>query len=243
MNILRDVPLDVRRAVRTLRRSPIVTTAAIFSIGLGAAAATSVFSIVDAALFRPPPFERAADLAILFMTRARPAESPVKERWSWPRFRALAATQHSFERVASFSATTMAFTTGNAEPVEGEFVSSEYFPLLGVSPVIGRSFDPSLDDAATVEPVVLLANDLWKSRFGGDSVIGRKVTLNGVELTVIGVLPPGFKGLSGRASLWMPAPIAPRVTYADYLVTNQSFISIVGRLRLRRSRSPMRPPS
>lgn len=115
MNILRDVPLDVRRAVRSLRRSPIVTTAAIISIGLGAAAATTVFSIVDAALFRPPPFERAADLAVLFMTRARPAESPVKERWSWPRFRALAATQQS-----------------------------------------------------------------WKSRFGGESMIGRKVTLNGV---------------------------------------------------------------
>jgi predicted permease len=231
MNILGDLALDLRRATRSLRRSPIVTTAAIVSIGLGAAAATTVFSIVDAALFRPPPFDRASDLAVLFMTRARPAESPVKERWSWPRFRALVAEQRSFERVASFSAATAAFTTGTVEPVEGEFVSSDYFPLLGVRPIVGRSFDPSLDEAATVEPVVLLAHDLWKRRFGGDSAIGRKVTLNGVELTVIGVLPAGFNGLSGRASLWMPAPMAPRVTYADYLVTNQSFISVVGRLK------------
>jgi len=231
MTILRDLRLDVRRAVRSLRRSPIVTLAAVVSIGLGAAAATSVFSIVDAALFRPPPFERAGDLVILFMTRARPAEAPVKERWSWPRFRALAAAQRSFERVASFSAATAAFTTGTVEPVEGEFVSSDYFSLLGVRPIVGRSFDPSLDEPATVEPVVLLAHDLWKRRFGGDSAIGRTVTLNGVELTVIGVLPAGFNGLSGRASLWMPAPMAPRVTYADYLVTNQSFISVVGRLK------------
>jgi putative ABC transport system permease protein len=231
MTILRDLPLDVRRAVRSLRRPPIVTIAAVVSIGLGAAAATTVFSIVDAALFRPPPFERANELAVLFMTRARPAESPVKERWSWPRFRELAAAQRSFERVASFSVATAAFTTGNVEPVEGEFVSSDYLPLLGVRPIIGRSFDASLDEAATVEPVVLLSHDLWKNRFGGDSAIGRRVSLNGVELTVIGVLPAGFKGLSGRASLWMPAPMAPRVTYADYLVTNQSFISVVGRLR------------
>jgi putative ABC transport system permease protein len=84
---------------------------------------------------------------------------------------------------------------------------------------------------------VLLAHDLWKRRFGGDSVIGQKVTLNGIELTVIGVLPAGFNGLSGRASLWIPAPMAPRVTYADYLVTNQSFISVVGRLRPRTSLS------
>jgi len=231
MTILRDLPLDLRRASRSLRRSPIVTAAAVVSIGLGAAAATTVFSVVDAALFRPPPFERADELAVLFMTRARPTESPRTERWSWPRFRALAASQRSFERVASFSAATAAFTTGSVEPVEGEFVSSDYFSLLGVRPIVGRAFDASLDEEATVEPVVLLAHDLWQRRFGGDSVIGKNVTLNGIELTVIGVLPAGFNGLSGRASLWMPAPMAPRVTYADYLVTNQSFISVVGRLR------------
>ena len=144
--------------------------------------------------------------------------------------------------MASFSAATAAFTTGSVEPVDGEFVSSDYFSLLGVRPIVGRAFDASLDEAATAEPVVLLGHDLWKRRFGGDSVIGRKVTLNGIELTVIGVLPAGFNGLSGRASLWMPAPIAVRVTYADYLVTNQSFISVVGRLRPA-GRSSGRPPS
>ena len=231
MTPLRDLPLDIRRGARSLRRSPVVTTAAILSIGLGAAAATTVFSVVDAALFRPPPFERAADLTVLFMTRARPGESARRERWSWPRFRALTAAQRSFERVASFSGATVAFTSGTAEPAEGEFVSSEYFALLGVRAIVGRLFDASADDAATAEPVVLLGHDLWKSRFGGDDVIGRKVALNGVELTVVGVLPPGFKGLSGRASLWMPAPMAARATYADYLVSNQSFISVVGRLR------------
>ena len=231
MKILRDLPLDVRRASRSLRRSPVVTAAAIVSIGLGAAATTTVFSVVDAALFRPPPFERASELAVLFVTRARPGEAPSRERWSWPRFRELVGAQRSFERVASFSATTAAFTSGTAEPVDGEFVSSAYFPLLGVRPIVGRLFDASADDAATAEPVALLGHDLWKNRFGGDDVIGRKVALNGVELTVIGVLPAGFKGLSGRASLWMPAPMAVRATYADYLVSNQSFISVVGRLR------------
>jgi putative ABC transport system permease protein len=231
MNILRDLPLDLRRAIRSLRRTPVVTTAAIVSIGLGAAAATTVFSVVDAALFRPPPFERAGDLGMLFMTRARPGELPRRERWSWPRFRELAAAQRSFDRVASFSGATVAFTSGVTEPVEGEFVSSDYFALLGVRPIVGRSFDASADDAATAEAVVLLGGDLWKSRFGGEDVIGRKIALNGVELTVIGVLPAGFKGLSGRASLWMPAPMAVRATYAEYLVSNQSFISVAGRLR------------
>ena len=78
MIALADFTLDVRRATRSLRRSPIVAIAAVVSIGLGAAAATTVFSIVDAALFRPPPFERPNELAILFMTRARPTQPPVE---------------------------------------------------------------------------------------------------------------------------------------------------------------------
>jgi len=232
MNALHDLRLDARRALRALRRAPIVTAAAVVSIGLGAAAATTVFSVVDAALFRPPPFERAAYLAILFMTQSRDGAAPAKVRWSWPRFRAMAAGQRSFDRVASFSASTAAFTDGAAEPVEGELVSSDYFPVLGVHPLLGRVFDASTDDVATTQPVAVLGYDTWLSRFGKtDGIVGRAVEINGIRLTVIGVLPRGFKGLSGRASVWMPATIAPQVTYADYLVTNQNFISVVGRLR------------
>lgn len=229
---LADLSLDVRRAGRSLRRSPVLAAAAIVSIGLGAAAATTVFSIVDAALLRPPPFERPDALAILFMTRSRPAQAAVKERWSWPRFRELANAQRSFERVASFSGATAAFTTENAEPVEGEFVSSDYFPLLRIQPILGRGFGPSDDEYATVQPAALLGYGLWQTRFAGRrDVLGQTVTVNGVRLSVIGVLPPGFAGLTGRATLWMPAPMAASVTYADYLTSNQAFISVVGRLR------------
>ncbi len=232
MTLLHDPRRDARRAWRSLRRSPIVTGAAVLSIGLGAGAATTVFSIVDAALFRPPPFARAGGLDMLYMTHSRANESTVDVRWSWPRFRELAATQRSFERVASFSSSTAAFTDGEAEPIEGEFVSSSYFRLLALRPAIGRVFDASSDDVATAQPVVVLGYDVWQTRFGGrETLIGRVVSVNDVRLTVIGVLPKGFKGLSGRASIWMPAPVAVRATYADYLVTNQNFISVVGRLR------------
>lgn len=235
---------DVKRAARSLLRSRVVTAAAVLSIGLGAAAATTVFSIVDAALFRAPPFERAGDLAILYMTRARPGEAAVRERWSWPRFRQLSATQRSFERVAAFSTSTAALTSGDAEPVDGEFVSSAYLPLLGVHVVMGRAFDSTGDDASSVQPVVILGHELWQSRFGGSqAVLGRTIEVNGVALTIIGVTPPHFSGVSGRASIWMPAAMAPRITYGDYLVTNQAFISVVGRIRagvsLRRAASEL----
>src|SRR5262249_14482569 len=130
------------------------------------------------------------------------------------------------------SATTGSFTDGDAEPVEGEMVSSGYFALLGVRPVLGRVFDASVDDLATTQPVAIVGYDVWRNRFGtSDDVVGRTVEINGVRLTVMGVMPAGFEGLSGRSSVWMPATIAPRVSYADYLVTNQNFISVVGRLR------------
>jgi putative ABC transport system permease protein len=229
---LHDLSLDARRGLRSLRRSPIVTIAAVMSIGLGAAAATTVFSVVDAALFRPPPFERAGDLAILYMTSARASKPPTNLRWSWPRFRELATTQRSFDRVASVSATTAAFTSGEAEPVNGEMVSSDYFPLLAVRPVIGRVFDATNDDLATAQPVAVIGYDVWQRRFAGnENVVGQVVSVNGVALSVIGVLPSGFTGLTGRAEIWVPATIAPRVSYADYLVTNQNFITVVGRLR------------
>src|SRR5205823_2951900 len=81
-------------------------------------------------------------------------------------------------------------------------------------------------------PVVVVSRALVKRRWPGDStVLGRAIRVNGVMLTVIGVLPDDVRGLSGQAELWIPAPMIPRLTYAGYLTTNQNFISAVGRLR------------
>src|SRR5204863_3437411 len=81
-------------------------------------------------------------------------------------------------------------------------------------------------------PIAILDYDLWERRFGhSGAILGRAIGVNGVTLTVVGIAPSGFSGLSGHAQLWIPATMAPRVSYADYLVTNQNFISVVGRLR------------
>ena len=84
----------------------------------------------------------------------------------------------------------------------------------------------------TASPLVILGYDLWERRFGGaQDAVGRVVELNGVPLTVAGVAARGFAGVSGLARAWIPATMAPRVTYADYLTTNQNFITVIGRLR------------
>jgi ABC-type antimicrobial peptide transport system permease subunit len=113
-----------------------------------------------------------------------------------------------------------------------ERVSGSYFPLLRATAVRGRLPGTGDDDATRPAPVVVLGHQLWVRRYSSDTgVIGRTIRLNGVPLTVIGVMRPGFTGLSGRAELWVPRTLSPQITYAEYLTTNQNFISAVGRLR------------
>lgn len=119
-----------------------------------------------------------------------------------------------------------------AESVNGERVSGAYFSLLGAVAASGRVLAEADDDAGRPSAVVVLGDGLWRRRFASDpNVAGRTVRLNGVPLTVVGVMPRGFSGLSGKAELWVPATMTPQLTYTEYLTTNQNFISAFGRLR------------
>src|SRR5512141_427652 len=138
--MLDTVARDLRFAWRSLRRTPVVTIVAVLSIAIGVAAATAVFSVVDAALFRPPPLDEPDRLAILLITRQEPNAPVTMQRWSWPRSRLLRARARSFERVASFSSSVLAMTDDTPEPVTAEVVSSDYLPLLRVQPIEGRTF-------------------------------------------------------------------------------------------------------
>src|SRR5678815_2016944 len=113
--MLDTIVRDLRFARRSLRRTPVLTAAAVLSIAVGIAATTSVFSIVDAALFRPPPLDHPEQLAAVFITRQHPNEPPGRERWSWPRYRVLAQLTTSFEHVASFSQSVLALTSDEPE--------------------------------------------------------------------------------------------------------------------------------
>jgi putative ABC transport system permease protein len=116
--------------------------------------------------------------------------------------------------------------------VSCERVSASYFSLLRVDAVRGRVFAEDEDDPAGPAPVAVIAHSSWTRDFASDAgIIGRTIRLNGVPLTVIGVLPAGFSGLSGRATMWIPRTLSSQIAYAEYATTNQNFISAVGRLR------------
>lgn len=223
------------RAVRFLARSPRVVLAPTVMLALGVGAMTTVYALGHGALVRQPPFQDAARVTLLFLERAPAGEAPRRERWSWARYRLLEDQQRSFEAVASYSPASLTLSgvgEDAAEIVMGERVAPAYFGILGATPRLGRLFGPAESDPAQPAPVAVLSERLWVRRFARDTaVIGRGIRLNGVPLTVIGVLRGPFHGLSDRADVWVPAALSPRITYPEYLTTNQNFISVAGRLR------------
>ncbi|HSA56441.1 MAG TPA: ABC transporter permease [Gemmatimonadaceae bacterium] len=225
--------MPVTATLRSLRNTRGLSATVVATLAFGVAALALAFGVINAAVFREPPFHDAGRLAMLYLERNPQGEPPRRERWSFPRYELLRERQQSFERVASYSPASLTISgEHDAELVQGERVSASYFPLLRVGPARGRLFTEAEDDPARPTPVVLLGHGLWTRRWGADSaILGRTIRLNGVTLTVIGVLPAGFTGLSGRAEVWIPRTTSPQITYAEYLTTNQNFISAVGRLR------------
>jgi putative ABC transport system permease protein len=225
------VAADVRHAIRGVCRIPgtALMCAATLALGIGASATT--FAAVYAALYRPLPFPDPDRLLYLNQLRTDARNGTTRLRWSFAATQEAARSTHAFADVGSYSRTSVAVGgKGEPEQADGEFVSAGYFAALGVAPAIGHPFTTA-DDAAA-RPAALIADGLWRRRFGGDPAIaGRAIDVNGVTMTIDGVMPAGFAGVSGAAAIWMPASMAPRLTYRDYLVTPQHFINLIARLR------------
>jgi len=121
---------------------------------------------------------------------------------------------------------------GDPEQIDGEMVSPEYFRALRVTPSIGRTFTAAEDKPEGAAQVAVLSDRLWRRRYAADpSLVGQSVRINDVPLTVVGIMPPGFSGLSDKSEIWIPRAMAPRLTYAEYLTTPQRFIPLMARLK------------
>jgi predicted permease len=207
---------DVRFALRTLRKSPGFTVVAVAALAIGIGGNTAIFSLIDAVRSRALPYKDPDALVQLWgnVVRAR-----VERRGNaYPDFLDWRAQSKSFEDMAAFDNQTLTLTgVEDPERMPVEFVSAPYFSLLGVSPVRGRTFSAGEDLVATPAYVAVLSDGLWQRRFGADpEIVGRSVALNARTYTIVGVMPPGFKGLTDTAELWVPfAVYAPPQTMAS----------------------------
>ncbi len=202
---MQDLLQDLRFALRTLRQTPAFTFLAVITIALGVGANTAAFSMVHGVLMRRLPYS--SDERLVRVTQPS-ATSPDA------RFSVLAVADYR-SQVKSFAATaeyhSMPFQLyGNGEPqrVQTGVVSDNFFTLLGVQPLLGRSFLPG-EDAVGAPPVVLLSYRYWQKNFGGDrKIVGSTFTMNDKIHTVVGVLPP-LPAYPDDNDIWMPAGACP----------------------------------
>jgi putative ABC transport system permease protein len=196
---------DVRYALRTLRKSPVFTGVAVFALALGIGANTAIFSVVNAVVLKPLPYRDPGRLVLLWGNVRR---MKVERRGtSYPDFADWRSQSKSFDGMAVYNPVGSTLTGGDEpERVKCEQVSAAYFSILGVTPILGRTFLPSEDQVPMRDQVVILSEGLWKRRFGADaSVIGKTLrTASGRNLNVVGVVPASFGGISDSVDMWVP---------------------------------------
>ncbi len=190
-NWLEHVPQDIRYALRRLRLSPGFTLVAVLTLALGIGANTAIYSVVDGVLLRALPFAEARRLVVVWETDRK--SSTTREPASWPDYVDYTAQSRSLDGTAVVSGSEVILTPdqGAAMRLSGMSVSESYFPLVGVTPVLGRTFTKE-DDRPGGPQVVILGEARWRTLYGAEpGIIGRTIRINDRPFEVIGVVPHG----------------------------------------------------
>ncbi|HZH90557.1 MAG TPA: ABC transporter permease [Pyrinomonadaceae bacterium] len=226
---------DVRYGFRTLTKSPVFTLVALTALALGIGANTAIFSVVNAVLLRDLPYRDANQVMIVWeQNRARDGRNNVA---SLANFLDWQQQANSFQEMAAFHDAAFNLTgEGNPEEIPSQVTSGNLLTMLGTEPALGRVYtkdeaEPGRND------VVVIGHGLWQRRFGGAAdIVGKKISLNGESVTVLGVMPPGFKWFmkegsrTGKAAeLWTPSNFA--ATLNGPTKGRGRFITVAGRLK------------
>jgi predicted permease len=196
---------DFRYALRQLGRTPAFTLAAILSLTLGIGATATIFNLVNGMLLRPPPGERPEELIRVYTTHPGGFQYG---SLSYPDYLDLREATEALGDLTLFRPVPLALGDGAAgERIWGQMVTSNFFGVLGVRPVLGRGFVPAEDEPGA-PPVVVLAHHFWARHFGEDpEAVGRTVFVNGSAFTVVGVAPEGFRGMQHGLDAELFAPM------------------------------------
>jgi predicted permease len=206
---------DIRYSFRSLLKNPGLTLAAILSLGLGIGANTTIFTWVQAVLFRPIPL--AADPSSIRIAAMENREGQSRS-WSYPNFVDFRDRTKMLDVVAQDDQTFSIAVDDTAERAWGALVSGNYFDVMGIRPAAGRFFTAKDDVTPGGHPVAVLSYANWQRRFAGDpAVIGKQVTINNTPITIIGVAPEGFIGsfLGVSSAAWVPMAMQKEMMGGD----------------------------
>jgi predicted permease len=224
---------DIMFGLRMLLRSPGFTLVAVLSLALGIGANTSVFSLLDAIRLRSLPIphpEEMVDIATVL-----PGGEPHAD-FSYPLFAALRDNNHSFSGILAYADSNLGLAAGDqTERIRAEFVSANYFSVLGVPPAFGSVFSVE-DEQPGAARAVVISHALWQRRFAGQAApLNQTLTLNGRTFTVLGVAPNGFGGLlrGFQTDVWLTLPHKADFENQPKLLSTptMSFVALAGRLK------------
>ena len=217
---------DIRYGIRGLLKRPGFTVIALITLALGIGANTAIFSVVNAVLLRPLPFQKPEELVIVWedLTFAGfPHNTPAPANYvDWK------TQNQSFIDMAASRETSFNLTgDGEPERVSTYAVTANFFPLLGVQPLLGRSFTPE-EDRPGGSKAVVLSYGLWQSRYGGDrNILNREILLNGEKHAVVGVMPASFQFFAKDVRVWVPIAL----TQEDWANRGGHYLTVVARLK------------
>jgi putative ABC transport system permease protein len=195
---------DLRYGIRMLLKNPGFTAVAVLTLALGIGANTALFSVVNGVLLNPLPYWQPDRLVKLFWRTPDIGYADV----SYPNFLDCVRDNRSFSALAAYLEDDLNLTgIGEPERVPGEMISASFFPLLGVQPILGRTFLPE-EDQVGARPVVLISEGLWKRKLSASpDMVGKALTLSGTAYTVVGVIPASFQNAAGnfrRSDVYVP---------------------------------------
>jgi predicted permease len=204
---------DVRYAFRLLGRNPGFTTVAVMTLALGIGANTAIFSVMNATLFRPLPYKNPNQIVLVGETERDGCCWHGIIAFSVANFLDFKEQNHVFEHMAAFEGASFTLTSvDNPEYIKAGSVTADFFNVLAVQPVLGRTFLPAEEEQSGRNHVVVLSDRLWKRRFGAEpKIVGQKIYLDTNPYTVVGVMPSGFDfsipGRYGSRDIWVPATL------------------------------------
>jgi predicted permease len=226
---------DLRYGARMMLKSKMFTLVAALSLALGIGANTAIFSLINALMLRMLPVKNAEELA-LFSVAGPYVPEGAKYNCNYPLYEMLRDRNQSFTSVIAGATIWRARLLVNepgavAESVQQQRVSGNFFSVLGVNPVVGRTLTEADDNLSNGQPGAVISYEYWRRRFGLDpQVVGRQVTVNNTALTIVGVAPPGFFGfeVGSKPELWWPIKA---VNDPNLGRESSNWIRVIGRLR------------
>ncbi|MCA1657840.1 MAG: ABC transporter permease, partial [Verrucomicrobiaceae bacterium] len=220
--------MDLRYGMRSLLKKPVFTLTAVIALALGIGANTAIFSVINGVLLRSLSYSNPDQIVMLWErsvngTNAKNVVSPANYL-DWEK------QSTSFQAMANVADQRVNLTGGTGEPeeIKAQFVGQHFFNVLGVQPMIGRFFLPEEDKAGN-DAVIILSNDLWRSRFGADpAIVGKQATISTRQRTIVGVMPAGFHFIDNQVKAWMPGGLDPAINYRE---KSGRFLRVVARLK------------